>query len=57
MKVDVYSSPTCPHCHALKEFLSLKGIRYQDHDASVDPLAASGSHKTYRAERGTGNRY
>ena len=40
MKVDVYSSPTCPHCHTLKEFLSLKGIPYQDHDVSADPSAA-----------------
>jgi glutaredoxin 3 len=40
MKVDVYSSPTCPHCHSLKEFLSLKDIPYQDHDVSADPSAA-----------------
>ena len=40
MKVDVYSNPTCPHCHTLKEFLSLKDIPYQDHDVSADLLAA-----------------
>ena len=39
MKVDVYSSPACPHCQTLKEFLSRKGIPYQDHDVSSDPLA------------------
>ena len=40
MKVDVYSSPACPHCQTLKEFLSHKGISYQDHDVSSDPLVA-----------------
>jgi glutaredoxin len=40
MKVDVYSSPACPHCQTLKEFLSHKGIPYQDHDVSSDPLVA-----------------
>ena len=40
MKVDIYSSPAWPHCQTLKEFLSRKGIPYQDHDVSSDPLAA-----------------
>ena len=40
MKVDVYSSPSCSYCVRLKELLSSKGISYQDHDVSLDPLAA-----------------
>jgi S1-C subfamily serine protease len=40
MKVDVYSSPTSLDCDMLKDFLSHKGIPYQDHDVNADPLAA-----------------
>ena len=40
MKVDVYSNQTCPYCRVLKEFLSNKGIPYQDHDVATDTIAA-----------------
>ena len=47
--IDIYSTPTCPFCHALKEFLDDKKISYTDHNVSVDEakreemIALSGS--------------
>lgn len=34
--VKVYSTPTCPYCVTLKEFLKDKGIEFEDLDVSVD---------------------
>ncbi|HHN65971.1 MAG TPA: glutaredoxin family protein [Nitrospirae bacterium] len=31
-EIVVYSSPTCPDCHALKEYLRAKGIKFTDRD-------------------------
>ena len=33
-KVILYSIPTCPNCKKTKEFLSQKGISYDDYDVS-----------------------
>lgn len=30
MKIQIYSSPTCPHCIAAKEFFKKNKIEYQD---------------------------
>ena len=39
-KVIVYSTPTCPYCHAAKEFLKENKIGYKDIDVSKDQEAA-----------------
>ena len=36
MKVTVYSTPVCPYCHALKEFLKDKNIQFEDVDVSLN---------------------
>jgi len=33
-KVKVYSTPTCPYCHATKEFLKENKIEFEDIDVS-----------------------
>lgn len=40
VKVKVYSTPTCPYCIALKEFLKSKKIQFEDIDVSKDSKAA-----------------
>jgi glutaredoxin-like YruB-family protein len=39
-KVKVYSTPTCPYCHMLKDYLRAKGVKFQDIDVSSDHDAA-----------------
>ncbi len=39
-KVKVYSTPTCPYCHMLKEFLKEKGIEYEDVNVAEDVESA-----------------
>ena len=34
MDIKIYSTPTCPYCHLVKEYLSSKGLNYQDFDVS-----------------------
>jgi glutaredoxin 3 len=36
MNVIVYTSPTCPYCTMVKEFLSQRGIDFQERDVSRD---------------------
>ncbi len=38
--VKVYSTPTCPYCHKLKEFLKQNKVEFQDIDVSRDRAAA-----------------
>lgn len=40
MKVITYTSLTCSYCRHLKEFLSGRGIPFEDHDVTRDALAA-----------------
>ncbi len=35
-KIIVYSTPTCPWCHALKDFLKEKNIEFEEIDISKD---------------------
>jgi glutaredoxin-like YruB-family protein len=35
-KVIVYSTPTCPYCHAAKDFLKENKVDFQDIDVSKD---------------------
>lgn len=39
-KIKVYSTPTCPYCHLLKEFLSQKKVEFDDIDVAADQEAA-----------------
>ncbi len=34
--VKVYSTPTCPHCIRVKQYLKDKGVEYDDIDVSGD---------------------
>lgn len=40
MKVKVYSTPTCPYCHQLKDYLREKNVEFEDIDVSVDEAKA-----------------
>ena len=37
--VKVYSTPTCPYCVTLKEFLKENNIEFEDIDVSKDKVA------------------
>lgn len=39
-KVKVYSTPTCPYCHLVKEFLHQKNVEFEDIDVAADHDAA-----------------
>ncbi len=34
--VEIYSTPTCHFCHLAKDWFTEKGIKFIDHDVSVD---------------------
>lgn len=36
----IYTTPTCPWCQKVKEFLKEKGVEYKEKDVSEDPKAA-----------------
>lgn len=40
MKITVYSTPTCPYCKQVKQFLEENGFDFTDIDVSIDPKAA-----------------
>jgi glutaredoxin-like YruB-family protein len=40
MDVTVYTSPTCPYCNMVKEFLSRSGIAFKERDISRNPSYA-----------------
>ncbi len=35
-QIKVYSTPTCPYCVTLKEFLKTSNIEFEEKDVSVD---------------------
>ena len=39
-KITVYSTPTCPYCHMLKEFLRGKGVKFEDVNVAEDVESA-----------------
>lgn len=39
-EIKVYSTPTCPYCHMLKEFLRERKVEFRDVDVSRDHEAA-----------------
>ena len=40
MEITIYTTPTCPYCRMLKEFLSQKGIPFKENDVARDRAAA-----------------
>jgi len=36
MNIKIYSTPTCPYCHMLKEYLEEKGFEYVDVNVAED---------------------
>lgn len=43
MEVKIYSSPLCPWCKKVKEFLTENKIKFKDLDVSKDPKIAQES--------------
>jgi len=39
MAVKVFSTPTCPYCYTLKEFLKERNVSFEDIDVSQDEKA------------------
>lgn len=39
-KITTYTTQICPHCARLKEFLTEKGIKFENIDVSSDPAKA-----------------
>jgi glutaredoxin-like YruB-family protein len=39
-KIKIYTTPSCPYCFALKEFLKSHNIEFEDVDVSKDENAA-----------------
>lgn len=35
--VEIYTTPTCPYCHAAKRLLTRKGVAFTEIDVSRDP--------------------
>ena len=40
MKVTVYTTPTCPWCHKVKDFLKGKKVEFEEVDVAADQEAA-----------------
>ena len=41
-ELKVYSTPTCPWCRRVKQFLEDNGIKYKDFNVPEDPAAREG---------------
>ncbi len=39
-KIIVYSTPSCPYCNLVKDYLKQKGIEFEEKDVSKDRVAA-----------------
>ena len=40
IKIRIFSTPTCPYCVTLKEYLKEKGFKYEDINVAEDKKAA-----------------
>jgi glutaredoxin len=40
MKITIYSTRSCPYCHALKNWLDEKSIEYTEYLVDQNPIAA-----------------
>lgn len=36
MKIEIYSTPTCPYCVTAKKYLKEKNVPFTDYDVSMD---------------------
>jgi len=36
MEIKVYSTPTCPYCRMVKDYLEAKGVAFVNYDVSQD---------------------
>lgn len=36
-RVEIYTTPSCPYCHAAKGLLQKKGVSFEETDVSRDP--------------------
>lgn len=36
-RVEIYTTPSCPYCHAAKRLLAKKGVRFEETDVSGNP--------------------
>ncbi|MEI7741899.1 MAG: glutaredoxin family protein [bacterium] len=39
-KVKIYSTPSCPYCKQAKDFMTAKGVEFENIDVSMDTEAA-----------------
>ncbi len=39
-RVVIYSTPTCPYCKRVKDYLTRKGVPYIEHNVALDRDAA-----------------
>lgn len=39
LKIRIFSTPSCPYCYTLKDFLAKKGFSFEDIDISKDDSA------------------
>ena len=39
-KIIVYSTPTCPYCNLVKDYLKQKGVKFEEKDVSKDRESA-----------------
>lgn len=39
-KTIVYSTPNCPYCNLVKDYLKQKGVEFEEKDVSTDRVAA-----------------
>ena len=38
-KIEIYTSDTCSHCHAAKDYFDVKGLAYEEKNISTDKEA------------------
>ncbi|HOZ36552.1 MAG TPA: glutaredoxin domain-containing protein [bacterium] len=41
MQVKIYSTPVCPYCHMLKDYLKGKNVSFEDINVAEDEAAAN----------------
>ena len=38
--INIYSTPTCPYCHMVKDYLKGKGVEFNDYNVAEDQSKA-----------------
>jgi len=39
-KITVYATVSCPYCHSLKQWFRAKGIKFDEYNVDLNPIAA-----------------